>query len=224
MPDFNIENLKKTWQEHKIPPKYQSTEIEAMLHKSSRNYVKYILGISIAEFVIILIFNLYYLFTGGDSAPILNVFSKLGVATTPVLQQQLDVVYYFLKVSSLLLSGYFIYRFYQNYIHIKIESDLKKLILQIIKFKKTVNFFILANIGLMIAFMVVLGGFIFYILSNEHIAPNHPTLIAFYVGFIISTILSVLFIWIYYRIVYGILLKRLEKNLNELEKIEKLQA
>jgi hypothetical protein len=33
-------------------------------------------------------------------------------------------------------------------------------------------------------------------------------------------ILSVVLIWVYYRIVYGIILKKLGKNLEELQKIE----
>ncbi|MGZ5265037.1 MAG: beta-carotene 15,15'-monooxygenase, partial [Kaistella sp.] len=60
MPEFDLDNFKKTWQEQEVQPKYNSTEIEAMLNKSSRNYVKYILWISIAEFLIILGMNFYY--------------------------------------------------------------------------------------------------------------------------------------------------------------------
>ena len=50
--DFNIDDLKKSWQEQPVPEVYQSSEIEAMLNKSSRNYVKYILWISIAELLL----------------------------------------------------------------------------------------------------------------------------------------------------------------------------
>jgi len=47
MPDFDLDNLKKTWQEQEVRPKYDGAQIEAMLNKSSRNYVKYILWIII---------------------------------------------------------------------------------------------------------------------------------------------------------------------------------
>jgi hypothetical protein len=67
MPEFDLDNLKKTWQEHKVEPKYSNTEIEAMLNKSSRNYVKYILWISIAEFLVILCLNIYYTFSSDDA-------------------------------------------------------------------------------------------------------------------------------------------------------------
>ena len=41
--DFNIDDFKKSWQEQSVPEVYETSEIEAMLNKSSRNYVKYIL-------------------------------------------------------------------------------------------------------------------------------------------------------------------------------------
>ena len=40
MPDFDLDNLKKTWQEQKVQPKYDNTEIIQMLNKKSRNYVR----------------------------------------------------------------------------------------------------------------------------------------------------------------------------------------
>ena len=67
MPEFDLDNFKKSWQEQEVQPKYNSTEIEAMLNKSSRNYVKYILWISIAEFLIILCMNIYYTFMFSSS-------------------------------------------------------------------------------------------------------------------------------------------------------------
>ena len=36
--DFNIDDFKKSWQEQQVLEVYQSSEIEAMLNKKSRNY------------------------------------------------------------------------------------------------------------------------------------------------------------------------------------------
>ncbi|MGZ5273626.1 MAG: beta-carotene 15,15'-monooxygenase, partial [Kaistella sp.] len=98
-----------------------------------------------------------------------------------------------------------------------------KLILQIIRFKKTVNLFILANILLLIVFTGVLTVFTFSVLSQQNIHLNHPTLIGFLLGLTVMTVLSILLIWVYYRVVYGIILKRLGKNLSELQKIDSQQ-
>jgi hypothetical protein len=221
MPDFDLDSLKRTWQEQEVQPKYDDQKIEAMLNKSSRNYVKYILWISITEFLIILGMNFYYLFLGNDSGSFLNILEKLGVKNTTNLETDFTHLYFILKIMSLLLTCVFVILFYQNYKKINVELNLKKLILQIIKFKKTVNLFILANILLIILFTGVLAVFTFSVLSQQNIHLNHPTLIGFTVGIIVMMILCTALIWIYYRIAYGIILKRLGKNLDELKKIDK---
>ncbi len=223
MPEFDLDNFKKSWQEQEVQPKYNSTEIEAMLNKSSRNYVKYILWISIAEFLIILCMNIYYTFLGDDSNSFIKILARLGVQNSRELQTSFGNLYLILKVISLIITAFFVVSFYHNYRKINIESNLKKLILQIIRFKKTVNLFILANILLLIVFTAVLTVFTFIVLSQQNIHLTHPTLIRFVVGIIVMTILSIVLIWIYYRVVYGIILKRLGKNLGELQKIDSQQ-
>ena len=223
MAEFDLDHLKKTWQEQEVQPKYDSPQIEEMLNKSSRNYVKYILWISIAEFLVILGLNFYYSFIGDDSESFMNILGKLGIENTVDLQADFAHLYFVLKVFSLVLTGVFVVLFYQNYKKINVESNLKKFILQIISFKKTVNIFILANILLLVFFTAVLTVFTFYILSQQHIQLSHPTLIGFIVGTGLMTILSIVLIWLYYRIVYGIIMKRLGKNLDELKKMESVE-
>ena len=224
MPEFDLDNFKKTWQEHEIQPKYNTDEIESMLNKSSRNYVKYILVISILEFLVILAMNLYYLLLGDDTNSYMNILVKLGIKNSTDLAKNLSDLYFVLKVISLILTAFFVFKFYRNYSRIKIESNLKKLIIQIIKFKKTVNYFILANVLLIILYTIILGIFTFWALSQQNIQLTHPTLIGFYVGLLLMMILSVILIWVYYRVVYGIILKKLGKNLEELQKIEDQQT
>ncbi|HOB24610.1 MAG TPA: beta-carotene 15,15'-monooxygenase [Kaistella sp.] len=223
MAELDLDHLKKTWQEQEVQPKYDSPQIEAMLNKSSRNYVKYILWISIAEFLVILGLNFYYSFIGDDSESFMNILGKLGIENTVELQADFVHLYFVLKVVSLVLTCVFVVLFYQNYKKINVESNLKKFILQIISFKKTVNIFILANILLLVFFTAVLTVFTFYILSQQHIQLSHPTLIGFIVGTVLMTILSIVLIWLYYRIVYGIIMKRLGKNLDELKKMESVE-
>ena len=220
MPEFDLDNLKKTWQEQEVQPKYDGAQIEQMLNKSSRNYVKYILWISIAEFLVILAMNSYYVFLGDDSDSFMNILSKLGVQNTNQLEADYAHLYFVLKVISLLLTGVFVVLFWQNYKRINVESNLKKLILQIIKFKKTVNLFIFVNIFMIFLFMGILTYFTFSVLSDQNIQLTNPTMIGFTVGIIVTMVLCVALIWIYYRIAYGIILKRLGKNLAELRKIE----
>ena len=223
MPEFDLDNFKKTWQEQDILPKYDSTEIEAMLNKSSKNYVKYILWISVAEFLVIFGMNLYYAFLGDDTNSFISILARLGIKNTSSLEANFAHLYFCLKVVSLLMTAFFVVRFFRNYRKINIESNLKKLILQIINFKKTVNLFILANILLIILFTVILMVFTLSALNQQNIHLTNPTLIVFLVGTIVMMGISVVLIWVYYRLVYGIILKRLGKNLEELQKIEEQQ-
>ncbi|QDP85965.1 beta-carotene 15,15'-monooxygenase [Chryseobacterium sp. SNU WT5] len=220
MPEFDLDNFKTTWQEQPAQPKYDSSDIESMLNKSSRNYVKYILWISIVEFIIIFGANLYYTFCGEETNGLVNMLKKFGIQDSVAFENTLTQLYLVLKIVSLALTAVFVILFYQNYRKINIEANLKKLILQIIRFKKTVQLFILTNILLVILFTLVLGIFIFSFLSSEDIQLNNPTFVSFLIAISVLMLVSVGLIWVYYRIVYGFILKRLGKNLRQLQNIE----
>lgn len=220
MPEFDLDSFKETWQKQPIEPKYDSTDIESMLNKSSRNYVKYILWISLVEFILILSANLYYTFLGEDTSDLMSVLSKLGINDSGRFEHSIEQFYLILKIVSLALTGVFVVLFYRNYRKIKIECNLKNLILQIIKFKNTVQLFILANIVLVILFTSVLGIFTFSILAEQNIQLSNPTFIGFIVGLVLTMGISVVLIWFYYRIVYGFILRRLGRNLEQLQNIE----
>lgn len=220
MPEFDLDSFKETWQQQPVQPKYDTSEIESMLNKSSRNYVKYILWISLVEFILILGANLYYTFLGEDTTDLMSVLGKLGIDNSDQFQTTLTQLYLALKMVSLALTGIFVYLFYQNYRKINVEANLKKLILQIIKFKKTVQLFIVANIALVILFTLILGIFTFSVLAQQNIELTNPTLIGFIAGLSLTMGISVVLIWIYYRLVYGFILRRLGKNLEQLQNIE----
>ena len=55
------------------------------------------------------------------------------------------------------------------------------------------------------------------VLQAQNIHLNQATLIGFY-RIVISIGLGVLLIWLYYRIVYGIIMSRLSRNLEQLQK------
>lgn len=220
MPDFNIDDFKKTWQEHEVRPKYGNSEILEMLNHKSRNYVKYILWISVVEFLFFTGLSVFYIFRTEDSNSFISAMEKLGVQNTPELQQEFGHLYNILKALSFLITGFFVVRFYQNYRRINLEANLKRFILQIMIFRRTVNHFILANILLLIIFTGILTLFIFRTLATQEITLEQPTLVGFLTGIGIATLLSVGLIWLYYRIVYGIIMKKLGRNLNQLKDIE----
>lgn len=220
MPDFNLDDLKKTWQEQEVRPKYGNSDILEMLNHKSRNYVKYILWISVIEFLFFTGLSVFYIFKSEETNSFISAIEKLGVQKTPELQHEFAQLYNILKAVSFLITGFFVVKFYQNYRRINLEANLKKFILQIIVFRRTVNHFILANILLLILFTGILTVFIFRTLSVQNITLGQPTLVGFLTGIGIATLGSVGLIWLYYRIVYGIIMKKLGRNLSQLKDIE----
>ncbi|AZA75266.1 beta-carotene 15,15'-monooxygenase [Chryseobacterium indoltheticum] len=220
MPEFDLDSFKKTWQEQPVKPKYDNNEILKMLNKKSRNYMKYIFWISVIEFLFFSVLGVFYLIQSNESDSFLSILEKMGVHKDSQLVAKLDNIYLIVKILSLVVTGFFVLKFYQNYRKIKIEEDLKLFIIRIITFKKTVNAFILTNIGLLLVLMSAFIGFTFYIINIQNIEVSNSTLIGFLVGIIIGTILCVSLIWVYYRLVYGIIMSRLDKNLSQLKEIE----
>lgn len=220
MPEFDLDSFKKTWQEQPVQEKYDNNEILKMLNRKSRNYVKYIFWISVFEFFFFSVMGIFYFFQGDETNGFLSYLEKLGAKKTPEVENSFDNIYLVLKILSLLVTAYFVYKFYQNYRKIRIEENLKGLITRIIKFKKTVNAFILISILLLVAFTSIFTIFIFYSLNSQNIEPKNSDLIIFVIGIILTTGLSALLIWLYYRLVYGIIMKKLDKNLIQLKEID----
>ncbi len=220
MDNFDLEKLKKTWQEQDVPPKYEQSDILKMLNKKSRNYVKYILWISIIEFLLFVAAIIYTIFKSPDDQSMIHILEKLGVKNNDDIEADLAHLFFGLRVVSIVLTSIFVYLFYQNYTKINVESNLKKFILQILKFKRTVNSFIVANIVLFMIFIGILTAATFRIMSEQNIQLNIPTMIGFLSGVVITAFLGVLLSLIYYRLVYGIIMRKLGKNLTQLQKIE----
>lgn len=224
MPEFDLDSLKKTWQEQSVQPKYDNNEILQMLNRKSRNYVKYIFWISVLEFLFFSVFGLFYFFQEEESESFRKMLERLGAQEAPEVENNFGHVYLAIKILSLLITAYFVLKFYQNYRKIKIEENLKGLITRIIKFKTTVNAFILISIVLLVVFTFVLTAFIFYTLNSQNIQPSGSNLTIIIAGIVVSTLLAVSMIWFYYRLVYGIIIRKLDKNLKQLKEIDSQES
>ncbi|MDV7697313.1 beta-carotene 15,15'-monooxygenase [Chryseobacterium soli] len=220
MPEFDLDSFKKTWQEQPVQQKYDNSEILQMLNRKSRNYVKYIFWISVVEFLFFSIMGVFYFIKGDESNSFLKLLERLGAQKTPEVENSFEIIYLIIKSLSLLITAYFVYKFYQNYRQIKIEENLKGLITRIIHFKKTVNAFILISIVLLVVVTTIFIGFIFYSLNSQSIEVNSSTLTGFLIGIVLSTALTVSLVWLYYKLVYGIIMRKLDKNLKQLKDID----
>ena len=199
-----LEILKNDWKKKENTfDQVSENEIYSMLHKRSSTIVKWILIISIIEFIVLN--GLGFLIADKE----IENFEKL--------HPYLNVIE---KANYFILLG-FIYLFYKNYKTISVLDSSKKLIQDIIKTRKIVNYYIYWNVFI----SSFLGSFGFihgfkagYKNANPEATPISDT------GFIIIFIFSMLFvialIFGFYKLLYGFFLNRLNKNYKELQKLD----
>lgn len=208
-----LDLLKKDWKtREKEYPKLSYSEFYNLIHKKSSSIVKWLFIISLIELSFWTILN----FIMPDNA--YEIYEKFHLKTALLA---LQIMHYFIVFI-------FIYLFYKNYKSICVVDTTKMLMKNILKTRKTVIYYVYYNVGLtaliLIAFNIIM--FSQPDLMMEAYNPNHLPiaedrffklmLIGQIIGFVIFIGLLILF----YRIVYGILLKRLNKNYKELKNLE----
>lgn len=209
-----LDLLKKDWNKNQDKfPKVSEKEIYAMLHKNSTSVVKWILLISIFEFAFFLGLTMLL----SDNSNTQKVESYLS-----------QNVIYGVTIIDYGIMVYFFYMFYVNYRKITTTDQVKSLMANILKTRKTVSNYIFVKISFFIVFSLML--FIIYfnnepqILFQRHNAEvQGESLVLYLIYFAVAIIFIALFAlatWLIYRLIYGILLKRLRKNYDELKKLD----
>ena len=206
-----LDLLKKDWQKNKDSfEQVSKIEIYKMIHKKSSSIVKWILIISILE--VLLWTSLNMIFNADDYLENIN---NNGFVS-------------YLKLFNYLSYGVivvFIYLFYKNYIRISTIASTKQLMEDILKIRKTVQYYVWYNLA-MIAVLLLIGFIIALFYNPETVVlrekiESDPKIMAITVGILafVSLVLFGLF-WLFYRLLYGVLLQRLYVNYKELKKID----
>ncbi|NLP58242.1 hypothetical protein [Lutibacter sp. B1] len=208
-----LDLLKKDWKKRSADyPQVSYNEIYKMIHKKSSSIVKWIFIISIAE----LLFWTLIDFLAPES--VYKIYEKFNLNS--LLYISLTVNY--------VITILFIYLFYKNYKSICIADDTSLLMKKIIKTRKTVNYYVFYNIALYIIILIVFNIVMFskpdilieFMNPNNKPIDNDKLLLITLILQIVFGVLMLGVIWLYYRIIYGILLRRLTKNYKELENME----
>ena len=117
---------------------------------------------------------------------------------------------------------YFIVRFYQNYRKIKTTDSTKVLMENILKTRRTVRQYIYVNISLLAIMLISMVIYIFSFTdqfqTNE--IKGQPSVWIVLVSTLIVVLIFIGVVALFYRLIYGILTRRLKKNYKELEKLE----
>ena len=212
----HLDLLKQKWQsvEQELP-QLSYGDIHQMLLKKSSSIVKWIFLISIGE----LLFWTILTFFVPESSKTIN--ESMGLKTTFII---VNVLHYTIFIV-------FIYLFYKNYKSIAVTDTIKDLMENILSTRKTVKNFVIYNVSASV--LLLIGVNLFYYTKKEQLYPfmaenyeGYGTIAkesftsVFFISQLLFGVLLVGLILLFYRIIYGILLKRLQHNYTELEKME----
>jgi hypothetical protein len=198
-----LDNYKKAWKNQPEEASKRSTiEIYKLAHSRSASIVKWIFIIGILEFVIL---NSLYFFIDMDEA--YAEYEKLGL---------MNFIFYSQIVAYTVLF-YFLVIFYLNYKRISTTDSTSNLMKKIIKTRKTVRNYVLFNLGYMLLVMVVAT--IASIQTNLEDLNNKKILFIVFAS-LIATLLILGVLYLFYQLLYGFLLKKLNRNYKELAKLD----
>ena len=210
-----LELLKKDWQEKgKSIPKLSYDELSKMIWKRSSSIVKWIFYISVFELALVLVLNF--------------IFARDKEYWESTQEANLTGFTIFTYVITFGLIIYFMIRFYKNYKAISSTDDTKTLMENILKTRKTVKNYIKITISFTaVVFIVTI---VAMLVNDENFraqireATNGEPTTLFWVMFTIVIVISMAIVlvlfWLFYQLIYGLLLRKLNQNYKELERME----
>ncbi|MFD2519102.1 hypothetical protein [Salinimicrobium flavum] len=208
-----LDLLKQNWKKQEEDlPRLTYEQIYKMLWKKSSSIVKWIFVISIVELL-------------------LSTLLSIGLADkdywAEMDQLQLKGFTIGLYVVSYMVTFYFIYRFYRNYKKISTTDDAVTLMENILRTRRTVKTYI--------AFVLISSGLsaiivAFFSIRNHQLVTQVEETSKYsfemldWMKFILAGVLVLAVflcaLWLFYKLIYGILLRRLKLNYRELKKLE----
>lgn len=205
--------LKKAWQKDSHAfEQVSESDIYKMLHKKSSSIVKWILIISIIE---ALFWTAVSVIWNTD-----EYMKKIHAENTIVYFKVVNFINYAVIL-------WFIYCFYKNYIKISATASTKQLMHDILKARKTVQYYVWYNLAM--AVVTLIAGFAIQFVFNpkmellkdkiEH-EQDHMLLFKTLGIILLAIVIFVFVFWLIYLLLYGILLRKLNTNYKELKKID----
>ena len=198
-----LDLLKQHWNGDNNFPKIERNELQTMLHRSSSSIVKWIFIICCLEFALWLALS------------ILVPVEKEEFLIFQIIDGIYNIVFY-------AVIFYFIFQFYSLLIKIKTTNSTKKLMESILAVRKNAHQYIQFNI--LAAYLAFALQFI-QLVIEKYLAGNSwgEMIFVIVLGAILFTLFGLLFIWLfklYFKVLYGFLLKKLNKNYDELTRLE----
>lgn len=210
-----LELLKRDWRKKgKDLPQLSFDEIYNMIWKRSSSIVKWIFIISLIEFLLPL-----FLYLLPSMSKSLAIWRDLGLGN-------------FLLISNIIQYGvifFFIYQFYKRYREISTLDNAKQLLANILKTRRTVKYYVIFCLSLIfLSFLVMAMGIylnddpmaaIGYSEKAKNISPENIKTTMMVTVMAIGVITTLVMGFIYF-LLYGLLLKKLNKNYKELKEMD----
>jgi len=201
-----LDILKKNWNKE-THPKVSADAIYKMILKKSSSAVKWIFIICLIELSIGLISGVFFSIESYE-----NVNLPFWIEPT--------VTY-----SSILIALIYSFKFYKNYKTINTTSSVNSLLTNIIKTRKTVKQYVLINLSLMAILVVFVLSYTLTSpigVSNEIAFQISSTKDYFILGFIILFVTTIIIgiCLLLYFLLYGLLMRKLNKNYKELKRLD----
>lgn len=198
-----LENYKKVWENQpEDTNKVSAVEIYKMAQLKSSSIVKWIFIIGIIEFLILN--SMYFLI---DLEEAMKVYENLGLK---------NFIFYS-QIAAYIILIYFLTMFYRNYKKISAIESTKALMKKIIKTRKTVRNYVLFNFAYLVLIMMVVTT-VSINTSFDNLSTKEVLLII--ISTLIATLLILGLLWLFYQLIYGILLRKLNRNYKELAKLD----
>lgn len=214
-----LDDLKSIWKNQTEEKSYDKSEIFKMIHRKSINSIQWLFVITLIELLLAMGISVWALISGS------NFFSS---HLKEIMSEESLRTYEYISHMSVIGSALFVALTFFYYKKIAVQSSVSHLIHSIIKFRKTIFWFIIIWVVLTLLFILPMyfemGKQIFlhdYDKGNMSAEEIEKTAQGVGVGLaVVTSVLIILFSLLYYGIIYGIFLRRLGKNLKELKKIE----
>lgn len=197
-----LELLKKDWQKQEDTlPKYTKEDLYPMLLKKSSSIVKLIFIISLIEFAFWIVLS--FAFNDNETKAFEKQFGL----------QTFDTIVLVVHLTALVV---FAVWFYKNFKKIQATDSAKVLMKNIIKTRNTVKYYIWFSM----AFVAIASTIAYAIIIQNNPALADENLLYLSLKFIIVITIALGLLWGLYRIIYGLLLRKLNRNYRELKKLE----
>lgn len=213
--ELDLDLLKKDWNKNDFK-KYSQEELFQMTKKKSVSVAKWVFIIGILEILFWQLFNL-------------GLNKYLGEEEEPTYPQYIEYFLDIMSVFSEALPFVFVgFLLYLNY-KIRTEETPKKLMNKILLMKKSIHWYIRIFLAEIVLVFVVATGVGFYEgFTEDGFSSSGHKIFMLLFGFSIfflfmagfSTTIVLVLKWIYKKLIYGKMLRKLKENYDELSKLE----